>query len=61
MSLTVISTKCPFCGNKNKIVVNVDAYKKWQSGALIQNAFPKLSVSNRELLITGICDPCFPS
>ena len=32
---------------------------KYSQGAVIQNACPYLSASDRELLITGICDPCW--
>ena len=32
----------------------VSAVARWQSGALIQNAFPNLNKDEREFLITGI-------
>lgn len=55
-----ISTKCPFCGATNTVRVNQDEYDNWNSGMLIQNAMPDMSVADRELLITGICSECFP-
>jgi hypothetical protein len=55
-----IACECPFCGNVRHIVVDINSYTRWQSGELIQRAFPKLSPSQREGLMTGICDSCFP-
>jgi hypothetical protein len=57
---TLIETTCPICQSNHDVVVEVAALHKWQSGALIQDAFPMLSASERELLITGICDNCWP-
>ena len=31
----------------------------WEDGAMAQDAFPELSASQREALITGICDECW--
>ena len=56
-----VSTNCPFCLGQNTLDVSLQGYNKWQHGALIQDALPELSASKRELLITGICDECFPS
>jgi len=63
MSLPImIECRCPFCGTVN--YVNVDPHK-WNQylngGGLIQNIFPELSASQREWLMTGMCDDCFPS
>lgn len=55
-----INVTCPFCKESRKIVCNERGYKAWKSGQLIQRAFPTLSASDREGLITGICDSCFP-
>lgn len=57
----VVHTKCPFCLLHSNINVPAEGYQDWLDGALIQNALPELSASARELLITGICDTCFPS
>lgn len=50
---------CPFCGVPRSIKVNVDDYDRWQNGELIQNVWPHFTPTQRELLITGICDPCW--
>lgn len=56
-----IKTTCPFCGKENVVEVDEASYKRWQNGELIQNVWPNMSPATRELLITGICDSCFPS
>lgn len=57
----IIPTRCPFCGTSNAVKVNRVDYLKWVEGMVCQNAMPSLSASDRELLITGICNDCFPS
>ena len=52
---------CPFCGKKQIVTVKSEDYDKWENGELVQIAFPYLTPSEREALITGICDDCFPS
>lgn len=60
-----ITTVCPFCQKPHSVTMNADAwakgFKAYQDGADIQYAFPFLSVVDRELLITGICDECWNS
>ena len=55
-----IRTECPICGESDVIDVNLQSYKDWCAGLkLAQDAFPSHSPSERERLITGICDPCW--
>ena len=54
-----VLTRCPFCGHDNVIEVNKMDYLDWQDGMLAQDAFPYLSASDREMLITGICPTCW--
>lgn len=60
-----ITTVCPFCQKPHSFYTDADAwakgFKAYQDGADIQYAFPFLSVVDRELLITGICDECWNS
>lgn len=56
--MTIISNRCPFCGKTHDVEVPFDGYLAWQSGELIQNAMPKLSATEREQLISGICPKC---
>lgn len=52
-------TICNFCGETNVISANPKDIKKWQNGALIQDAIPYLNRNQRELLISGMCGKCF--
>lgn len=57
----VIESICPFCRVRQQVLVNNEAFQNWENGELVQNAFPKLTPTEREALMTGICDNCFPS
>lgn len=50
---------CLFCGTQHTIVVNQDDYNRWMKGEYAQDCFPYLTADERELLISGICGPCF--
>jgi len=49
---------CPICGKLSYVTVNTEDYIKWINGELAQNAFPYLSVTRREQLISGMCPSC---
>ena len=62
----ILQTVCPFCGKKRKLVFNgakADEYKKgrkaYEAGYHIQAAFPTFTASEREFILTGICDSCW--
>lgn len=61
--MVVLTRKCPFCGKEHSITVEATALKQGltdiQHGELIQNALPTFSASEREFLMSGICDMCF--
>ena len=58
MKITLTSI-CPFCGCLTDIEVEVEQYESWAfGGALIQDALPTLSATERETLISGICPEC---
>jgi len=64
----IIETTCPFCGKERRLVLEsgrIDAYKKgklaYESGVNLQRAFPSFTLSERELILTGICDDCLDS
>ena len=48
----VIGT-CPGTKKEWEVIVSEAGYRAWASGLLIQRALPKLSVEQREMLITG--------
>ena len=59
-----LETICPICGKKHTISVNrfefSDGIQMYRyQGALIQDAFPRFTPSQREFLLTGICDSCW--
>ena len=54
-----ITTKCPWCESVQTVKAQPDQYQKWKAGVLIQIAMPDLNASQREALITGICDKCW--
>jgi len=55
----LVRSTCPFCGTEGEVLVNNEDLNDWQNGVLIQKALPYLSVGERELLKTGICNPCW--
>jgi len=56
-----VKISCPVteCPNKKTFMIHENDYNKWKSGGLIQNIFPHLSIDDREMLISGICQPCW--
>lgn len=54
-----ISTNCPLCGTESTVFVEKEDMDKWDEGALVQNAFPYLTAGEREVLISGVCTPCW--
>lgn len=61
MNTTVtITGMCRRCEVNYAVTVQHDDYLKYyEGGALIQNAFPYLSVDDRELLISDLCGECW--
>lgn len=58
--LTIYTLPCPLCGKASSIEVEEEAFRNWnQRGMHIQNAFPKWSDDERELLITGTHPNCW--
>lgn len=59
----ILETICPWCKKTYSTVVSKNAWEKgkaaYEAGALMQNAFPVFTASQREMLMTGICDECW--
>lgn len=61
-----IAKQCPFCGKEYTFEVPAEGYYEYIMGSLIQNAFPTLSQNafptlsptEREYLVSGLCDTC---
>lgn len=58
--LVVVRTQCPMCRKFADVSVPRAGLTQMRAGAYVQDAFPSLSSSDREKLMTGICDDCFP-
>ena len=56
----VVSVTCPFCGAKRTVTAKQNEFDDWNAGVMIQDAMPSLNADDREALMTGICDKCFP-
>lgn len=54
---TVIAATCP-CKAVTELKVRTDGLYVWRIGTAIQHALPELTTEQRELLITGLCQPC---
>ena len=64
----VLETVCPFCGKTHKLILKGDKiveYKQgkvaYEAGYAVQAAFPSFTASEREFILTGICDKCWDS
>lgn len=54
----MIEIGCPFCGRVHYVAVDEDDFVSWQTGELVQKAFPYLNATERESLISGMCPDC---
>lgn len=61
MTETVIveTLSCMMCGERSHVTVSAEGYRRWQAGVLVQNAFPEIPHTERELLITGTHPKCW--
>ena len=57
MKVTV-SCICPLCGKVSFLDVDESALNAYEAGALAQEAFPNMDLMTREILISGMCEPC---
>jgi hypothetical protein len=56
---TVYEAHCPFCGAIHTVTVDIDDFYKYEIlGETAQRAFPNLSATEREQIISGICPDC---
>ena len=56
---TVIPCFCPFCGKQDwSIHVPAADWEAYEAGALVQDAFPYLTATQRESIISGLCADC---
>jgi len=50
---------CIYCGLSGHIDVSYAAFKRYEKGALIQDAFSDLSADEREQIISGTHSECW--
>lgn len=49
---------CVFCNRGWAVEVNQTDLERYEEGTLVQNAFPYLTATERECLISGMCPAC---
>lgn len=60
MQTVQVSRTCFRCNKTSEITVDAEGFRRWQEeGVFIQDALPEVPAGDRELLISGTCDPCF--
>lgn len=57
--MITIDIQCIVCNEIHFIQVREDDYQRWESGELVQRAFPYLNAADREMFISGVCGVCF--
>lgn len=50
--------RCPFCDTEHSVEVGIRELENYENGALAQNAFPNLSATEREQIISHLCPQC---
>ena len=50
---------CPCCGEHSYLVVKSTDLEKYKSGMFVQDAFPYLTIEQREMFMTGIHPDCW--
>mgnify|MGYP000595189824 CR=1 FL=1 len=56
-----VQIPCKSCETYVTLEAPEESWVAWEKGVFVQNAFPGLTPSERELLISGICGKCFDS
>lgn len=56
----LVARDCPSCKQQNpSLPVRTEDLNSYMSGTKIQDAFPYLTVDERETVITGFCNACW--
>jgi len=51
--------RCIVCGEYDEFIVGEAQLQHYKTGAFVQDAFPQLSASRREQIMTGTHDACW--
>lgn len=54
----IIEVECPKCGQYHSVRVSEADFYDWQNGKMALLAFPYLSATEREQLISHLCPEC---
>lgn len=54
-----LELQCDHCGFVYSLLINSEDIIRYQSGTLVQDAFPYLSAGERELIISRTCNSCW--
>lgn len=58
-SETILKTTCFVCGKVSEVrVPTKQFFDKYCKGSAVQDAFPEMSVEDRELIVSGMCKEC---
>lgn len=57
--VTYITLSCNWCDDFEEVLVRVEDFEKYTKGAFVQDAFPYLSPSQREMIISKTCQECW--
>jgi hypothetical protein len=58
--MKVTTPPCPCCHKTSELEVEEAEFRLWRAGLIhVQDAFPNMSVDNRELLMTGTHPDCW--
>lgn len=49
---------CPFCGRITVLALEDERVARYEAGELAQDAFDSLSATERETIISGLCEHC---
>jgi len=56
---TVDITKCCVgCAKHHTVVMKAQEFVDWQDGGFIQDVCPKMSIADREFLVSTLCPTC---
>ena len=55
----VHTSPCPICGETSIVHAPSDGVERYKKGDYIQDAFPTLSIADRELILTGTHQECW--
>ena len=56
--IILLEIKCPFCKKSHFVKTTEEEYMNYCAGELVQNAFPNLTPTEREQIISHLCPEC---